>query len=206
MTVYLSTPRPQTSPWGEVYMAAQILPGIWKVNGPSHGGLLLSAQRNQAMPAALHLEGGAYEKHINWGHAVLAFEDEFRKANVFTDGHLQLAHDTVRCWHPKAYETFTGQPVEVNESYVLKRLQAIEAVIGEVCVTAAWGDWAEWVPKGKTGLVGQRIVSVDHLANPSYESGRQWALVDADAYDSTQPVNSFKAIGAQIIPKPDGVT
>lgn len=60
MQSYAPSLRPQTSPWGNVERAEQILSGIWSVSTASHGGLILSEGRQKAMPASLALESGAY--------------------------------------------------------------------------------------------------------------------------------------------------
>ena len=57
MQSYAPSLRPQTSPWGNVERAEQILSGIWSVSTASHGGLILSEGRQKAMPASLALEG-----------------------------------------------------------------------------------------------------------------------------------------------------
>ena len=56
MSLFASTPRPETSPWGPVQQADQLAPGIWSVMTASHGGLLLSDARQTAMPDALRLD------------------------------------------------------------------------------------------------------------------------------------------------------
>lgn len=202
MQNYAPSPRPQTSPWGTVEVAEHLLPGIWSVATSSHGGLLLSEVRQKAMPPALALEGSAYEKHVAWGRVVLAFEDEFRAGNVYAPSHIQVARDTVRCWHTDAYTAFTGETVPVSESHVLKRRAAYMAAIGKIIVTAAWGDWAEWVPQGRVGVVGQCVEAVDHLGHPSYTGPDVYAFVDAAAYSEREEVNSFDSLDAEIIERP----
>ncbi len=198
--------RPETSPWGNVEQAEQILPGIWSVATSSHGGLMLSEARQKAMPLALALEAGAYEKHVAWGRVVLAFEDEFRSNNVYAPSHIQVARDTVRCWHTHAYTAFTGETVPVNESHVLKRRAAYLNAVGKIVVTAAWGDWAEWVPQGRVGVVGRCIDDVDHLGNPSFTGPESYAFVDAEVYSAREEVNSFDSLSAEIIDCPAQLT
>lgn len=194
--------RPETSPWGGVERAEQILSGIWSVSTASHGGLILSEGRQKAMPASLALEGGAYEKHVAWGRVVMAFEDEFRAREAYAASHIQVARDTVRCWHTDAYAAFTGETVPVNESHVLKRRAAYLAAVGKVVVTAAWGDWADWVPQGRVGVVGRCVEQVDHLGHASFKGADVYAFVDAKAYSERAEVNPFEDIGAEIIERP----
>jgi len=73
-------------------------------------------------------------------------------------------------------------------------------------VTAAWGSWADWVPEGKTGVVGSVVRSVDHLGHATYDGTRQYALVDAAAYEARSDPASFASLEAELIDCPAGMT
>jgi len=206
MKKFASMPRPHWSNWDAIEEAEEVLPGIWSVSTASHGGLILSGERQEAMPEALRIEGGSYEEDVNWSHVVLAFEDEFRAHSNYPAAYVDLARDCVRSWHPDAFTAYTGEAVTEEESYVLKRRRAYQACIGELCVTAAWGSWAEWVPEGKTGVVGSVIQSVDHLGHATYEAARQYALVDARTYEARVDPASFASLDAKLIDCPAGIT
>ena len=45
-----------------------------------------------------------------------------------------------------------------------------ETVVNDFVVSAAWGDWAYWVPKGKVGVVALR----------RSDTVEKWFLVDAE--------------------------
>lgn len=62
MTCFAPSPRPSTSIWGAVQQADQLAPGVWSVMTASHGGIILSDQRQRAMPPALQIESGSYEE------------------------------------------------------------------------------------------------------------------------------------------------
>jgi len=51
--IFENAPQPTTSPWGEVQHSSELAPGIWQVMTASHGGIFLSRQRLDAMPAIL---------------------------------------------------------------------------------------------------------------------------------------------------------
>lgn len=188
MSRFSYDPRPSSSPWGPVQQADCLAPGIWQVMTASHGGILLSAERQRAMPAALALDGAAYEEDCDWALVILAFEDELRLQQSCTTGFLQLARDTVRCWHPDRYEQHTGEAVPENTSRVLRERRAYLEAIGKYCVTSAWGSWADWVPEGKTGVVARKVQSVDHLGHPSYSDDEVCALVPAETYSARDGV------------------
>src|SRR3546814_15534212 len=71
-----------------------------------------------------------------------------------------------------------------SSDLVMRRRAAYQAVIGEIVVTAAFGTHEAWVPAGKTGLIGRRVASVDHLGWAKYDGPDVRALVDAARYDS----------------------
>ena len=203
MPDFHSIPRPITSKWGSVDHATELLPGIWEVSTPSHGGLVLSERRQAAMPEPLRLDDGEYEEDVLWSLIVLGFEAEFARARrAAAAAFVQLAHDTARNWQPDRYAAFTGKPVATRDSPVRLQREAFAAAIGELVVVSAFGSWADWVPEGKVGLVGRKLEALDHLARPTYSGEGVQALVDKDRYDSSRGVNSFAAIGAEIIAAP----
>lgn len=205
MKTFAFSPRPQSSIWGSIYEADQILPGIWSVTTPSHGGLILSEERQQAMPHPLRIEGGSYEEDVNWSHVILAYEAEIAQQGRFPASYLQLARDSVRCWHPDAFTAFTGESVTESQSHVFQRRRAYQDHMGELCVTAAWGSWADWVPQGKTGVVGMVVESVDHLGVATYAGEPQFALVNAETYKEREEPASFASLGAELIACPPGM-
>ena len=81
-------PQPRSCPWGQIDHAEQIAPGIWSVSTPSHGGLILSAQRLAFMPLALrYVEpftriAGAYEEDCDACIPVVAYPEEFSADQV----------------------------------------------------------------------------------------------------------------------------
>lgn len=202
MQHFAQTPRPTATPWGAIQQAEQLIPGIWSVSTASHGGMILSDERQAAMPNALQLPGPAYEGDCDWSLPILAFENEFEASSTCQPSWLRLARDTAKCWHPDRFTAFTGEEVPENQSHVLRQRNAYRAAIGTFCVTSAWGSWAEWVPKGKVGVVARRVLDVNHLGYPSYEPGEQYALVPKELYDSGKGVNALDDLQAEIIDKP----
>lgn len=205
MTVFPITPRPASSPWGAVQHAVMLAPGIWQVMTAGHGGILLSEDRQAAMPEALAIQGCAYEEDCDWALVVLGFEAVLSSNGAFSPGEILLAHDTVKCWHPDRYTAFTGKAVPENDSHVLKKQRAYLDAVGKHCVTSAWGSWAEWVPEGKTGIVARKVVSVDHLGYATYADEELCALVNADDYAARGEVFALEDHPHEIIPFPQEV-
>jgi hypothetical protein len=203
MPDFASMPAPVHTLWDTPDMATQRLPGVWWVTTPSHGGFVLSDERQAAMPEALRLDSIYYEEDVNWSLVVIGFEAEFAKVKDQTfDIERDLAHQTARHWRPSQYGAFTGEVITPSDSYVLKKVEILEASIGEIGVRSASGDWADWVPKGKVGVTGQRIAGCDHLVFVRYEGPDFTGLCDAVRYDSTRPVNTFATLGVELLPSP----
>lgn len=200
MPFFTSTPSPEHTLWDAPQTAEQRLPGIWSVTTASHGGFVLSDERQRAMPEPLRVDGNSYEEDVNWSLVILGFEAEFHAlGDPLFDIERNLAHQTARHWLPQRYEAFTGQELEPSKSHVLKKIALYEAAIGEIGVRSASGDWADWVPKGMVGVSGQRIVGCDHLGFATYEGPHFKGLCNAALYDSARSLNTFAALGVELI-------
>lgn len=206
MQRFTHTPRPAHSPWGAIQQAEQPIPGLWLVSTASHGGMILSEERQAAMPDALRLDSPSYEEDCNWALPVLAFEAEFAASTFGKPSLLQLTHDTARCWHPDRYSAFTGKTVPENSSYALKQRAAYKALTGQWVATTAWGDWADWVPEGHIGFVAREVASVDHLGWPTYTDEQRWYLADKTNWDSGASVRPLAELTVTPIDPPPGQT
>lgn len=104
---FVSSSRPDDCMWGEIDFAVELVPGIWAVSTPSHGGLILSDQRQQAMPETLRLDGNQYEQDCNWALVYLAFESEFAALPDPSEAErVRSAHDIAAHWQPDRYTAF----------------------------------------------------------------------------------------------------
>ncbi|MCJ2180187.1 DUF7007 domain-containing protein [Novosphingobium album (ex Hu et al. 2023)] len=201
MPAFASSPAPQMTRWGKPVRATQRLPGIWRVVTPSHGGFVISEARQAAMPAALRLDEPEYEHDVDWSLVILAFQTDFAAAgDPLFDIELSLATSTVKSWRPERWEAYASEALERRQSHVRREREAFEARIGKLVVTTAYGDWADWVPEGKVGILGYTLVSVDHLARPTYADPMFKALVDAARYEARGSVISFDELDAEILP------
>lgn len=203
MPQFLPYPRPTDSIWGTPQTSRELLPGVWDVSTASHGGFILSPQRQAAMPTSLAVPGGQYEEDVDYTHVLIAFEAEFRGLpDPAMPKLLENARAVLRNWHPEAYEAFTGVQVERSTNPIFRKIDAYQANIGKIASTSAYGDWADWVPAGKVGLIGRVIAGCDPLGFGRYETQEYRALADAERYreanGSGLPV-LFEAIEAELI-------
>lgn len=104
---FASSPRPNISMWGQIDFAVELVPGIWAVSTPSHGGLILSDERQQAMPATLRLDSNQYEEDCNWSLVYLAFESELAALpDPYEAERVRSAHDIAARWQADRYTAF----------------------------------------------------------------------------------------------------
>jgi len=103
---------PRHSPWGEVQYTTDVAPGIWHIGTAGHGGYHLSPSRNAEVPAAIRREDRWYEEDCNWAAVAVAFPAYFKPDIV------EHAKETMRNWHPTAWERLTGQTLTAEQSYM----------------------------------------------------------------------------------------
>ena len=197
MPSYTSVPAPIDTIWGVPDTKDQVLPGIWHVTTPSHGGYVLSDERQAAMPAALRRDDPFYEEDVDWALVLLGFASEFRR--LPTAGitlQVENARRSVRAWHPDRYGAYTGEDVPPSDSHVLRRRAAYTAAIGQYASVSASGDWADWVPAGKVGVMFRRVEGVDALGFARFSGDPIHGLVDKDQYGKRGDVETFDSLGA----------
>ena len=115
MTRFQPSPRPETTPWDAPDRADQVLPGIWRVSTPSHGGYVLSDERQAAMPEALRRDDPYYEEDVDYALVLYAFGSEFRRLPIPGIAlQVENARRSVRCWHPDRWTALTGESPEVE--------------------------------------------------------------------------------------------
>lgn len=121
-------------------------PGIWSVSTAGHGGLKLDRKHQAGMNKNLKQEHPWYEEDCEWSKVVVNYPQYFD--TDFVAGAIA----TVKNWYPDEYTAFSGIPVTLEESLVLRdRKFAFENSENWVGI-AAWGSWHENVPKGWVGV------------------------------------------------------
>lgn len=197
---YSSTLHPGPCYWGQIHDAEQIIPGMWRVSADQGGGIILSEERQRAMPLSFKLPTpGHYEEQCEWCLPFVAFSEEITTALIpCPAATIQLAHDFARRWYPDQYGSFTRQPVTRRVTHIDRSREAYHALIGQIVVVSAFASWADWVPEGKTGLIGRKLLAVNYLGQPSYAEPEFRGLVEADRYDSRNSPHGFDALGVML--------
>jgi hypothetical protein len=174
MSAYQRSDCPKSSPWGAIQDKRELAPGIWQVSTAGHGGIKLSRERNAAVPDYMRREGGWYEEDCEWSIAAVVHPIGFQRLLPTKDdpfrSEMEIAYSTLRNWFPDQYERFFDCHLPRGKSVIRdEQLFKLENENSFV-VTAAWGDWAHWVPKGKVGVVAK------------CKHDEKWFLVDHDLY------------------------
>jgi hypothetical protein len=148
------------SPWGYVQHQTIIAPGITQVSTAGHGGILLSPERQNAMPAALRREHASYEEDCAWSLVAVAFPEEFEAhyANLpwYQGDIIKSAKATVRNFYPSDYEAHFGVTLQPGESMRRDEETFYEAHKDDFVVVSAYGSWHEQVPEGMVGVTAKR--------------------------------------------------
>lgn len=170
------------TPWGHADNAEEYVPGVTWYDTPSHGGFHLDRAHNAQVPDYMRREGGWYEEDCDWAIVATVFPTAFichGEGDVATT--LQSARDTMRNWHPDAYEKFYGVELKPGESFKrdIKVFEAAHA--NDLMVICAWGEWHEKVPEGKTGV----MATIGGSREPGV--AKRYFLLPKDEYRSQQP-------------------
>lgn len=134
------------TPWGFADSVRLLADGIYSVSTPSHGGIKLSADCNNAIPDFMRLRGGWYEEDVEWARVAMIFPNAFEPKEVVN------AEATLKNWEPDIWEQIFGQTLQPGESQKRDEQAFRAAHAKDLVSTTAWGDWATWVPTGMIGI------------------------------------------------------
>ena len=162
----------KSSPWGKIQAEELVTDGIWIVSTPSHGGFKLDREANAGMPAELRLDGGWYEEDCAWSHVVVAYP------TLFSEDKQRNARTSLRDWEPDLFESFFGEPVKPGESVIRDQETFDKKHQDDFVVTAAYGDWAGWVPSGFVGVLARKG------GRNSRDGEERYFLVPEQEYDA----------------------
>jgi hypothetical protein len=184
------------TPWGSAQSVDIIADGIVWVTTASHGGALLDPGRTAAMPAFMAGKpwcgnSSSYEEDCEWCMPALFFEQEFRafylqRGRTDIEQIITSAKNTLRHWHPEAYEAFYDVTLKPGESHRRDKQQFIIDNKDNWIVAAAWGDWKADVPKGMVGVCARR--GAPEIPGAPKE---RYFLVSATEYSATSSPFGF---------------
>lgn len=178
------------TPWGQAQYVEHVASGIVSVGCAGHGGIKLSKERNAAIPPALRRSSGWYEEDGEAKIVGMYHPEAFPKVmdSIGESGARAYFEGGVKSDFPDEYTAATGNPVDVNASWVLRDRAkredkaAFRAAHANEFVTLGNGDIPSslshtWIPAGyavtearkdATGetrhyLVPQEEVITDHM-------------------------------------------
>jgi len=147
-----------STPWGRADNVEVVAPGIVNVGTPSHGGVHLDAERNRRMPKWFRQNDGWYEEDIDANAPMLIFFKEFdafqkeKGSKYHGKKLLELIIKTLKEWRPDEYGDYSGHPVALEDSSILRKRAFFRENEGRFITTFACGDWHEAVPEGFVGI------------------------------------------------------
>jgi hypothetical protein len=173
------------TPWGPSQTERVIADGITLYTTASHGGILLSPERNARVPEYMRNSSGWYEEDCEMMVPWLVFEADVRAwadKTDWTTGDFQMkcAHESVRNRDPDSYEKFYGVKLGPAESRARARQAFAEKDKNDWIVTTAWGDWAVGVPAGMIGVCASK--GFDHGQADRQQKPEKWFILPKAEY------------------------
>lgn len=104
-----------STPWGASQIATIYAEGIVSHMTASHGGFMLSPDRNAQVHPMLRSTDGFYEEDCAWAAVAISFPD------LFTGYERRCAETTLKDWEPDAWEVISGRELAPGESHVKDR-------------------------------------------------------------------------------------
>jgi hypothetical protein len=103
------------TPWGPSQEATLYAQGVVAHTTASHGGFLLSPERNAKVHRLLRSRDGFYEEDSAWAAVAVTFPD------LFTSVERRSAEATLKDWEPDAWEAMSGTVLAPGDSHVKDR-------------------------------------------------------------------------------------
>lgn len=179
---------PTDTPWGAAQTTKELREGITFVSTAGHGGFHVAPEQNAKIPGYMREESGWYEEDADWAIVATVFPE------IFCDEDRARAEDTLRNWHPDAWESWTGHKLAAGQSSMRDRIQFDMDHKDVQVVIAAWGGPMNGVASGqvlvcaKTG--GRRT------DGSIWQGAREsWHLVPAADYAARGPFGFVVAAG-----------
>jgi len=169
------------TPWGKSDYSKTYGEGVTFYGTPSHGGFRVLAAQQALMPEILRNDDGWYEEDCDWAKVAIAFPD------LFTAEDAVNARETLRNWFPAIYEQHFGVTLKPGESYVRDKELFDKAHAADWVTIAAWGDWADGVPKGMVGVVA----TLGGSRRPEQITPHRYFVVPATEYDTRPRAGGF---------------
>jgi len=176
------------TPWGQSDHSEKIADGITLYTTPSHGGLLVSAERVKKMHASLarisgygsRCGGRWFEEDCEFAAVVAAFPEEFEAKGY----KRELSHQSLKNWHPVEYIDVFG-PFPHDESCVLRQQRFRHIHKEDLVVVSAVGI--------DGGMVACTAVKGGRMQNGSYPPGEPLRkfIVPSKEYDTRDPDGGF---------------
>lgn len=141
------------TPWGPSQGATVYADGILCHSTAGHGGFQLTPDRNALVHPTLRAADGFYEEDCDWAAVAQAFPE------LFTDHERSAADDTIRNWHPAAWEAIHGAILDPGQSREKDRLAFEERHAADwIVVSALHSDQAPGFTEVVATIGGKRGV------------------------------------------------
>ncbi|MBW9075588.1 DUF7007 domain-containing protein [Agrobacterium deltaense] len=179
-----------STPWGASQIATIYADGIVSHMTASHGGFMLSQDRNAQVHPTLRSTDGVYEEDSAWAAVAITFPD------LFTGYERRCAETTLKDWEPAAWEAISRQVLAPGESYMKDR-EAFELAHADdwVVISALRSDHHPGMTEVITTRGGKRDHHVEErrflVPSTEYEVGRFGFVINETLHAAYDGPSSF---------------
>lgn len=149
--------RATSTPWGPAQYVKTFARGVAEVGCSQHGGLRVSRALALKVFDPKVLACAIERTRYFWFEGDCAYMlVVLMMPELFEDRVREQATFTVKDYYPDEYTIITGESVALEESYVLQKRKFEADTKCRFVAQAAYGDWAEGVPKGMVKVLAKR--------------------------------------------------
>lgn len=160
-----------STPWGRADFVTELLPGMVNVSTAKHGGIFVDQKRNEMIPAYMRRDDGWYEEDCDWCIPFCVFERElFANGNDASRKAIadQAHKDTLKNWHPAAYERFYVTVLTGKDSFIRSEEEFRAAHANDwVVYSCTTGTSFDPVPAGMVKCYAGLGMRGNQLPNPT---------------------------------------
>lgn len=189
--------------WGNINTVRQITDGMIQVSCEGHGGIGITAERNEKIPQSQRAIDGWYEEDIGWSLPVQVFADEVVAALGEAMGRAAVseAASTIRNWMPQTWTELTGEKLDASSSNAIREAEFKQKHALDWTVRSAFGyseGSFQGVPKGMVGYIAYQNAKVDRYGNPRETRG--FLVTTEEAAAVRQRGHIIDMVSAQPVP------
>lgn len=141
--------RGYPTPWGPAQVRYKYTDEVSFYSCAGHGGYKVNITANRYIPAPLRNADGWYEEDCE---STIVHHFLLHDFDTESYGREYFAN-TIRNYWPDEWTAAMGEEVTLEQSRTLRDRKFKKDNANNYVAISAYGDWADWVPEGMTGVI-----------------------------------------------------